>query len=216
MSAFSDYLGSVNGVAVDVDGGYGAQCWDLWAHYAINLIGVAPARLTYTGAGGPALHYPGYTCNVWHKFNTSGLNQWFTPVSASQPAQPGDVAIWEYGSSAATPLSHIAVVVEDRGGSVYCMTQNPGPSHYGVITKAGLLGYLRPDNQSFFAAPPASEAPAVSSGGRQRVIVSGDTLWDISAQELGDPTRYMEIFNASNFSSGNPNLIFPGEVAIIP
>ena len=24
MSAFSDYLGSVNGVAVDVDGGYGA------------------------------------------------------------------------------------------------------------------------------------------------------------------------------------------------
>src|SRR3546814_16585157 len=31
----------------------------------------------------------------------------------------------------------------------------------------------------------------------QRGIVSGDTLWDIAADELGDGARYPEIFEAS-------------------
>jgi nucleoid-associated protein YgaU len=111
----------------------------------------------------------------------------------------------------------VAIVVEDRGGSVLCMTQNPGASHYGQITKAGILGYLRPDNQSFFdgdAAPGTPEAPASSASTRE--IVAGDTLWQIATEEYGDGTRYPEIFNASSFRSGNPNLIFPGEIAVIP
>lgn len=211
MSAFSDYLASVDGVAIDMDGAYGAQCWDLWSHYAVNLIG-ASYRSTMTGAGGAAYHYPGYTCNVWHRFDTSGLGAWFTPVTGTP--QRGDVAIWEYGSPA-NPWSHIAIVVEDRGDSVYCMTQNPGASHYGLNTKAGILGYLRPDNQSFFDNPPAP-APAPTPAGRTHTIVSGDTLWDLACLYYGDGTRYVDIFNASNFSSGNPSLIFPGEIAVIP
>jgi nucleoid-associated protein YgaU len=148
------------------------------------------------------------------------------------------------------------------------MTQNPGPAHYANLSKAGILGYLRPDNQSYFGGPAApsvsvatgsiaelaaavirgeygngpdrvaalganyeavqaevnrilsgggsAPAPAPSGGTRQHVVVPGDTLWDISAAYLGDGSRYMEIFNLSNFSSGNPSLIYPGEVAIIP
>jgi nucleoid-associated protein YgaU len=151
------------------------------------------------------------------------------------------------------------------------MTQNPGPAHYANLSKAGILGYLRPDNQSFFDGPsaPASSvsvdgsiadlaaavirgdfgngpqreaalgarfaevqaevnrilsgggsapapAPAPSGGGQQHVVVPGDTLWDLSVAYLGDGSRYMEIFNASNFSSGDPALIYPGEIAIIP
>jgi hypothetical protein len=61
-----------------------------------------------------------------------------------------------------------------------------------------------------------SPAPAPAPAARSRVIVSGDTLWDISQLHYGTGTRYMEIFNASSFSSGNPSLIFPGELAIIP
>ena len=213
MSAFTDYLGKVNGVAIDMDGQYGAQCWDLWSHYATTLIGVSPARVTYTGAGGYHAAHPGFTCAIWYGFDRSGLNQWFTPVAANQPAKPGDVAIWEYGYPA-TPYSHIAIVVEDRSGSLYTMTQNPGASHYGQITKNGLLGYLRPDNQSFFDGAPV--APPAESGVRTHTIVPGDNLWNLSTQYYGDGTRYMEIFNASNFRSGNPSLIFPGEIAVIP
>lgn len=213
MSQFSDYLASVDGVAIDVDRAFGPQCWDLWSHYATNLIG-ANARATFTGAGGQQQHGGYWTCNVWHGFDRSGLGQWFTPVNGV--AQAGDVAIWEFGGPV-TPNSHIAIVVEDRGDAVYCMTQNPGPSHYGLISKAGILGYLRPDNQSFFDAPsaPAEAAPATPSG-QTYTIVPGDTLWGVAQTFYGDGTRYMEIFNASNFRSGNPNLIFPGEIAIIP
>lgn len=210
MSRFTEYLASVDGVGIDVDGQYGNQCWDLWAHYAVNLIG-SSYRNTTTQAGGGCAAHPGYTCGLWYGFDRSGLGQWFTPHTGTP--QRGDVAIWDYGY-AATPYSHVAIVVEDRGGSILCMTQNPGASHYGQITKAGILGYLRPDNQSFFDGDPAPVAP--SNSARTREIVSGDTLWQIATEEYGDGTRYMEIFNASSFRSGNPNLIFPGEIAVIP
>lgn len=60
------------------------------------------------------------------------------------------------------------------------------------------------------------ETPAPAPSGAQQVTIEpGMTLWGLAEQYYGDGTRYMEIFNASNFSSGNPNLIFPGEVAVI-
>ena len=62
----------------------------------------------------------------------------------------------------------------------------------------------------------SAPAPTPAPGVRTREIVSGDTLWQIATEEYGDGTRYMEIFNASSFRSGNPNLIFPGEIAVIP
>lgn len=60
--------------------------------------------------------------------------------------------------------------------------------------------------------PEPSPAPEV----RSHVIVPGDNLWTLAENYYGDGTRYMDIFNASNFSSGNPSLIYPGEIAIIP
>ena len=264
MSKFQNWLNSVNGVSINVDGQWGAQCWDLWSHYAVNLLGVTYWR-TGTNAGGGCPQHSGYTCGLWKTFDRSGLNQWFTPHTGTP--QRGDVAIWEWGSPVG-PQSHVAIVVEDRGANVYCMTQNPGNSHYALLSKRGILGYLRPDDQSAFGgggAPAASvvsgsiaelaaavirgdygngpdrvaalgdkyaevqaevnrilsgggsaPAPAPSTGGTQHVVVPGDTLWGISERYLGDGSRYMEIFNASNFSSGNPSLIYPGEVAIIP
>lgn len=209
MSRFTDYLASVDGVAIDVDGQYGAQCWDLWSHYAMNLFG-ASMWATNTNSGG-LTHMRGYACELWHNAWTSPICNWFTPVTGTP--QRGDVAIWEFGSAVA-PSSHVAIVVEDRGDSVLCMTQNPGACHYGQISKAGILGYLRPDNQSVFDGDAPAPAPAPAR--RERVIKSGDTLWQIATEEYGDGTRYPEIFNASSFRSGNPNLIFPGEIAVIP
>ena len=42
-------------------------------------------------------------------------------------------------------------------------------------------------------------------------VQDGDTLWDISNQVLGDPTKFNEIYNANTNIIAAPELIFPGQ-----
>ena len=59
-------------------------------------------------------------------------------------------------------------------------------------------------------------APQPQPAAQTYTIQPGDTLWGVAERFYGDGSRYMEIFNASSFRSGNPSLIYPGEVAVIP
>jgi len=51
---------------------------------------------------------------------------------------------------------------------------------------------------------------------KTHTVVSGDTLWGISARHLGSGARYNEIFNLNRNIINNPNLIFPGQVLRLP
>ena len=44
------------------------------------------------------------------------------------------------------------------------------------------------------------------------IVKKGDTLKQISHRFYGTPAKYLDIFNASNFKSKNPNKIYSGEV----
>jgi len=57
-------------------------------------------------------------------------------------------------------------------------------------------------------------APAPSPSGTTYTVVPGDTLWGISEAYYGTGTRYPEIAAANGIE--NPNLIFPGQVFVIP
>lgn len=57
-------------------------------------------------------------------------------------------------------------------------------------------------------------APAPSPAQTTYTVVPGDTLWGISELFYGTGTRYPEIAAANGIE--NPNLIFPGQVFIIP
>lgn len=57
-------------------------------------------------------------------------------------------------------------------------------------------------------------APAPSPAQTTYTVVPGDTLWGISEAFYGTGTRYPEIAAANGIA--NPNLIFPGQVFIIP
>ncbi len=47
-------------------------------------------------------------------------------------------------------------------------------------------------------------------------VVTGHTLWALSQSYYGDPTRYPEIVEANRAQIRNPNVIFPGQVFVVP
>lgn len=58
---------------------------------------------------------------------------------------------------------------------------------------------------------------AREAGGPQALIVQpGNTLWAMSRERFGDGTRYMRIFDANRDQIRNPDLIYPGQVFILP
>ena len=47
-------------------------------------------------------------------------------------------------------------------------------------------------------------------------VKSGDCLWNIAKKYLGNGSRYTEIYNLNKDKIKNPNLIYPGQVLVMP
>ncbi len=60
--------------------------------------------------------------------------------------------------------------------------------------------------------PPAIVVPA----GRKYVVKPGNSLWWLARRSYGDGIRYTVIFDANRGHIRDPNLIYPGQVFIIP
>lgn len=68
-------------------------------------------------------------------------------------------------------------------------------------------------NTASVAAPrPATTAPQK----RTHTVVKGDCLWNIAKKYLGKGARWPEIYNLNKDKIKNPNLIYPGQVFILP
>lgn len=111
--------------------GYGVQCVGLTKQYAKDLYGVWPRGNGRDWYGG------------------SVQRRYFTPISKRSKARPGDIACWgpPYGKIGGTYYGHVAIVLEDRGSRVYCLTQSgtrQKAAYYETFSKTGLQGYLRP------------------------------------------------------------------------
>lgn len=61
---------------------------------------------------------------------------------------------------------------------------------------------------------PAPAPPAAPAAPRTHTVASGDTLFNIAKQYLGDGNRYMELAKANNIA--NPDHIEVGQVITIP
>ena len=62
----------------------------------------------------------------------------------------------------------------------------------------------------------AVEAPDVEGKVAYYQIQSGDTLWNIAKEYLGNGARYTEIFEANKEVIKSPDLIYPGQKIRIP
>lgn len=132
-----EFIRIYTGKFIDVDG-FPAdnrfQCWDVWSRYAQVCCGLSLSE-TITPTG--------YASGLWT--HNVGLRV-FDRVSSSAKAHKGDVAIWTRNHIYTG--SHVAIVVEDRGSTLYCLSQNPGPARLVNLPKIGLLGYLRPKDKN--------------------------------------------------------------------
>lgn len=132
-----EWINSVNGKTIDMDGAYGGQCWDLWSSYARNVYGI-PAADTNT--------VDGYAASVYtaRYGRSSALQNTFTKESANYTSVYGDVAFWKRSG-----MNHVAIVIKDNGnGTLTTISQNPNKTGYVDISKNGIIGYFHPRNNN--------------------------------------------------------------------
>jgi nucleoid-associated protein YgaU len=107
---------------------------------------------------------------------------------------------------------------------------NPGDA--SVVASANTpFDYPAAGTPAPAAAPATAPAPAEASAGQPNApssadavvetvqtaqVVHGHTLWALSQNYYGDPTRYPVIYEANKSQIHNPNLIFPGQVFVVP
>ena len=64
------------------------------------------------------------------------------------------------------------------------------------------------------APPGPPPSPLAAPSPQTYTVAAGDTLWDIAERFYGNPFRYHDIANANDIP--NPDLIFPGQVLVLP
>ena len=57
---------------------------------------------------------------------------------------------------------------------------------------------------------------AAVTGNDSYIVVKGDCLWNIAKKFYGKGSQYTLIYNANRDKIKNPNLIYPGQILIIP
>ena len=145
MPLIDDWARQVDGALIDLDTAYGAQCWDLAAHWLVTC-GV-PLAATYTSPSGTYAGLAGSLVTEWPA--RPGIEVYADLLGPDQPIQPGDVLVW--GRTPMHPDTHIAVALAAASsGRVPVMTQNDGSaaaargaSRRGVLSLTGLAGIIR-------------------------------------------------------------------------
>lgn len=134
---------------INVDGAWGAQCWDLIGYFT-DWLGV-PRLNTHGGL------WHGWAYAIWDQYYNNGASLYWDRIPADQPAVQGDIVIWKV-TPGYYPASHIALAIEDAGPyNLWTYSQNSAPSWANnpypndstapvikqLLPKVGLAGYLR-------------------------------------------------------------------------
>lgn len=135
------FVQKYNGVHIDEDGYYGAQCWDVSARYAREVVGCPSFP---TGSGG---------AEGLFRIFAQPIPQYFDRIAndVNDPNQlplPGDIIVWTAAFS--PPWGHTAVCISADSGGVTVLEQNgnnPGGSSYIKRRNwTNISGWLRPKN----------------------------------------------------------------------
>lgn len=126
---------------------------------------------------------------------------------AASPAPKGE------GASAPTrgesaPAASAAAPAQTSGAAPPSKVVNSAPTAAGSAPVS---------NPTANAAPPASSAQnAVVSELRTARVERGDSLWRISTSIYGEGIRYTQLYDANASQIRDPDLIYPGQVLVVP
>ncbi|MFN3600683.1 MAG: hypothetical protein ACK4UY_04750 [Dietzia sp.] len=118
-------------------------------------------------------------------------------VGAGVGARKGDMAVWN------SSRNHIAIVLDDLGGSLRLLSANNSPPFTGgnaqviTMTKTSLTGYLRP--RTLDGSVPIGEGDFVSYGGHVYRIAGGAPVYVSSWAHLGGEKTVREL-SAAEFN----------------
>lgn len=168
MATYQEYKSRSNGNAYDIDGSFGAQCWDGYADYC-KYLGLPYANCTNTG----------YARDIWEQRHENGILNYFDEVEVMQA---GDVAIFMVVDGV-TPYSHVAIFDSDAGGGYgWFWGQNQGGANgaYNIVKIPYSATYPT-------AFRPKVFKNAVTVTGNI-VLNKGDYFIDVSAYQQADLT----------------------------
>jgi len=171
QQSLTGWIPAVQGRYINMDGAYGAQCWDLAAHWCTAL------GLPVINTGGPG-RWPGWAGNMVDAYpQTAAIAAAWELVGPDELGLAGDIAVWG-DSYYYYPSTHVAVLVADKIGNLLCMSQNSTPSVAGnpypgqstgpttlqYLPRQGLIGFIRPRTGTIAPAGTtnASEEDAVA------------------------------------------------------
>ena len=88
--------------------------------------------------------------------------------------------------------------------------------YYEIILRE--YRYLKAPTKKATIIPkrPVPQSSTTTTQQRTHTVVSGDTLWAIAVKYYGNGSKYTNIANANKDKVKNPNLIYPGQVLVIP
>ena len=111
-------------------------------------------------------------------------------------------------------VTDLSVALDDEVCTVSGNCESQEAKEKVVLMAGNMKGVGSVNGDGLIAPEPAAEeaAPEVE----YYTIVSGDTLWGISAKFLGNGSKYMEIFEANREVIEDPDKIFVGQKIRIP
>lgn len=118
-------------------------------------------------------------------------------------------------ADAKAPSAASETTVADAGTSAAA----PASGSPGTDTSAGSVGELSSSAKAgtlAAAAPAPTPSVAVVPEIRTVAVVRGDNLWRISRKTYGEGIRYTVIYDANAQQIRNPNLIYPGQIFVMP
>ena len=85
-----------------------------------------------------------------------------------------------------------------------------------IYFNLALKEYKKPKIKAKEKSSARTTQPEDTNSGKTYTVKSGDNLWKISKQFYGKGENYMKIYNANTDKLKDPNLIYVGQVLVIP